>query len=679
MATISNPVLAQKVSDLLDLWRARELEMRAWMSGAADGGPYGDGRFPLTDYLGVVRYTYSPAALEEGVASSATAASTSATEAAASLADSLAAQAAAEVARDSSAGYRDAAQAAQVLAETYKNQSAASAASALSYKNAAATSASAAAGSASDAQDSATAAAAASDDSAGASATAAASAAAAAASAAAAATFDPDNFYTKTAADARYRQLSVAIVSSDITSLAWSKLTSVPSTFTPSSHTHGDADITALAWSKLTGVPSTFAPDVTATFTWSGTHTFNGTVEHSTTTRIAGAGNFQLKPGASDHVYMGFYARTASPTARSGYMGFASAATNHFTLANEISGGDLNLNTAGAGTVKVNGTLVSLAGHAHAASDITSGVLNVARLGSGTANSGRFLRGDGSWTDTLLARLEITAGASESLRLNNDAAYLSFYNTAGSTRTGYLQMQAGSAVYLVSESTAPIHLRVNGATVLSAQTTSPLITIAAPNSGPWALGLYRSDYATSSKVFNNKYDGTNPGWAFEDMPYVKGIRDYGGGAAALQTPNTTGVNYRWDLIGNGSSACALRLADSSNTGQMWVYANSGDFGILNGSGDWRYKITSGGAHLAYSGSTYYVKHSSDASYAYLETNSVKYYIDKPVHVDGETFRYSKGAHLYYDSSSNVTGKITVSTSAASGTPAEGELWFQRAA
>ena len=192
MPNLTNPALAQAVSDLVDAWRLRELEMRTWIAGAANGGPYSDGRFPLTDYLGVVRFTYSPAALESGVASSAAAAAASAAEAATSATNSNTAKTGSESARDLSLTYRDAAQAARDLAQTYKNQAASSEANASTYASNASASAAAAAGSATDADTSADAAAASAVAADGSADAAAASAAAAAASAIEAATFDPD-------------------------------------------------------------------------------------------------------------------------------------------------------------------------------------------------------------------------------------------------------------------------------------------------------------------------------------------------------------------------------------------------------------------------------------------------------------------------------------------------------
>lgn len=46
-------------------------------------------------------------------------------------------------------------------------------------------------------------------------------------------------------------------------------------------------------------------------------------------------------------------------------------------------------------------------GHTHAGADITSGTVSPARLGSGTANNSTFLRGDGSWNNTLAGGLTL--------------------------------------------------------------------------------------------------------------------------------------------------------------------------------------------------------------------------------------------------------------------------------
>jgi hypothetical protein len=77
--------------------------------------------------------------------------------------------------------------------------------------------------------------------------------------AAAAATFDPSSFYTKTAADARYRQLS--------TPITWTELTGKPSSFTPTSHTHAWADITSGKPTTLAGYGITDPVWTSANFT----------------------------------------------------------------------------------------------------------------------------------------------------------------------------------------------------------------------------------------------------------------------------------------------------------------------------------------------------------------------------------------------------------------------------
>ena len=62
----------------------------------------------------------------------------------------------------------------------------------------------------------------------------------------------------------------------------------------------------------------------------------------------SGAGALSIGPGASDHVYMQFYADTAAPTARSGYIGYGTSGTNVLDINNEM-GGALNLRASTTG------------------------------------------------------------------------------------------------------------------------------------------------------------------------------------------------------------------------------------------------------------------------------------------------------------------------------------------
>lgn len=69
----------------------------------------------------------------------------------------------------------------------------------------------------------------------------------------------------------------------------------------------------------------------------------------------SGSGSVSLGPGTADHTYLQFFARTATPLVRTAYIGFGAAAVNTLTIANELSGGAITLNTTGGGAVMING------------------------------------------------------------------------------------------------------------------------------------------------------------------------------------------------------------------------------------------------------------------------------------------------------------------------------------
>lgn len=230
MTGVTNAELAAALQQVIAQVDAREDQLKAWQSGAADEGPYADGRFPIVNLLGEIGYFKSPARLahEVGLLTS---------SADGALAQCLAAQATAQAAAALSETKANTASTAAATAttkanqaDTFRQQAANSEANALVHRNNASTSATTATTAATTAEDAAGVAVAAKDD-------AVIARNAAQAAAAAAATFNPADFYTKIVSDGRYVQL---------TNFNWGNLAGKPSTFAPSAHNHTIAEVTGL-------------------------------------------------------------------------------------------------------------------------------------------------------------------------------------------------------------------------------------------------------------------------------------------------------------------------------------------------------------------------------------------------------------------------------------------------
>jgi hypothetical protein len=295
MASPTSAQLASQMSALIERWNTYNDQMKAWLGGVADGGPNGDGKYPLTDFRGITFLVACPAAQEARVSTTVDSAQVYADAAQGSATAAAAARTGAETARDVALSYRDAAVAARNLAQTYSDTSGSNAANALAYAT-----------DAQSARDTAVASATtAAEDAASASADAAAADAsriAAAASAAAAATFDPSLYATHADVDDAIaalvdsspaaldtlNELAAALgddpnfattVNNNIATklptadFVWSGLGGKPATFPPSAHTHVISDVTGLqtaldaklasaaySWSTLPDKPATFAP-----------------------------------------------------------------------------------------------------------------------------------------------------------------------------------------------------------------------------------------------------------------------------------------------------------------------------------------------------------------------------------------------------------------------------------
>lgn len=76
----------------------------------------------------------------------------------------------------------------------------------------------------------------------------------------------------------------------------------------------------------------------------------------------AGSGALSLKAGASDHVYMQFYARTAALSTRSGFIGYPASGATSLTISNEIAGGNVSISPGAGGIFSIETALTAVSG-----------------------------------------------------------------------------------------------------------------------------------------------------------------------------------------------------------------------------------------------------------------------------------------------------------------------------
>lgn len=153
---------------------------------------------------------------------------------------------------------------------------------------------------------------------------------------------------------------------------------------------------------------------------WDADQTFSG-----------GPAALKLKTdGSNDHVYVEFYTRDSDINTRSAYFGYAATATNHLSLVNQITNGDIRLSATGTGVLTFNGNRVLTVADEGAGNGLDADTLD-------SIQSTQFLRTDTA--DGIDTGVNFTIGSGE--------GHIIFFHSAPNNRFYMAPYDGGSYDY----------------------------------------------------------------------------------------------------------------------------------------------------------------------------------------------------------------------------------------